>query len=264
MSSGGPDLFVVCKQCHSEVSPYITECPYCGARLRKRAPKLDKEGRIAEKPRRVRRRRTRRTAPRPSLGRLRPGEIPGIRGEGHRPWLTIAVVVASLVLLVLGRTTLDLSSLVVSSLLPSNPHRWFTSPFVYSNTGYAFIALTAIAIFGWLMERRHGMVVALALMLLGGVGGMAVADTLTNPVLAIGGNGAALALVVAWAVPDVIDWRRGQDVEGDLLGALVFAVVVAVTPAFVPEANWIAGATGLVAGVVLGVPLALLGRRSQL
>ena len=34
------DLFVVCKQCGSEVSPYITECPYCGHRLRRRAPKL--------------------------------------------------------------------------------------------------------------------------------------------------------------------------------------------------------------------------------
>ncbi len=38
--SPGPDLFVVCKQCGSEVSPYITECPYCGSRLRRRAPKL--------------------------------------------------------------------------------------------------------------------------------------------------------------------------------------------------------------------------------
>ena len=36
-----PDLFVVCKSCGSEVSSYVTECPYCGTRLRKRAPKLD-------------------------------------------------------------------------------------------------------------------------------------------------------------------------------------------------------------------------------
>ncbi|MBA2763964.1 MAG: zinc-ribbon domain-containing protein [Thermoleophilaceae bacterium] len=33
-----PDLFVVCKNCGSEVSPYVTECPYCGQRVRKRAP----------------------------------------------------------------------------------------------------------------------------------------------------------------------------------------------------------------------------------
>ena len=49
MSTGGPDLFVICKNCGSEVSPYITECPYCGNRLRKRAPKLDRDGRVAEK-----------------------------------------------------------------------------------------------------------------------------------------------------------------------------------------------------------------------
>ena len=38
------DLFVVCKQCGSEVSPYITECPYCGHRLRRRAPDLPRGG----------------------------------------------------------------------------------------------------------------------------------------------------------------------------------------------------------------------------
>src|ERR1700688_2975264 len=39
----GADLFVVCKKCGSEVSPYITECPYCGHRLRRRAPDLPRE-----------------------------------------------------------------------------------------------------------------------------------------------------------------------------------------------------------------------------
>src|ERR1700729_4404830 len=72
MSTGGPDLFVICKNCQSEVSPYITECPYCGSRLRKRAPKLDREGRVTER---------RRRPPAPSLPRLRRDEIPGIRGE---------------------------------------------------------------------------------------------------------------------------------------------------------------------------------------
>ena len=40
----GPELSVVCRSCGSEVSPYVTECPYCGQRLRKRAPKLEREG----------------------------------------------------------------------------------------------------------------------------------------------------------------------------------------------------------------------------
>ncbi len=78
--ASGPDLFVVCKSCGSEVSPYITECPYCGTRLRKRAPKLDRAGTV-KPPRRAR----------PRLAPLRRGEIPGIRPD-RRPYATIALV----------------------------------------------------------------------------------------------------------------------------------------------------------------------------
>ena len=52
--SSPADLFVVCKQCGSEVSPYITECPYCGHRLRRRAPDLPRGG-VAGAARRSRR-----------------------------------------------------------------------------------------------------------------------------------------------------------------------------------------------------------------
>src|SRR5947209_20101760 len=97
MSTGGPDLFVVCKSCKAEVSPYITECPYCGNRLRKRAPKIDREGRVSE--------RRRRRAPGPSLPRLRRDEIPGIRGD-LRPRATIALVVLGLLGCLLWRTAL--------------------------------------------------------------------------------------------------------------------------------------------------------------
>src|ERR671926_278200 len=66
--SSGPDLFLVCKSCGAEVSPYITECPYCGTRIQKRAPKLDRGG-VSRGARRGR--------SRPQLPRLRPNEIPG-------------------------------------------------------------------------------------------------------------------------------------------------------------------------------------------
>src|SRR5436305_14243091 len=86
--SSGADLCVVCKTCGSEVSPYITECPYCGSRLRKRAPKLDRGGgprgrRFLRAPRQ-----------RPSLGRLRPGQLPGLRAES-RPYVALAAVIVS-------------------------------------------------------------------------------------------------------------------------------------------------------------------------
>src|SRR2546430_762003 len=121
--SSGADLFVVCKQCRSEVSPYITECPYCGARLRKRAPKLDRAGRV-QKPKV---RRARRAAP--SLGRLRTGEIPGIRGDSRR-LVTPAVIVASLVMMLLWRTNLAFVDHVALAGDPGNQWwRVFTAPF---------------------------------------------------------------------------------------------------------------------------------------
>ena len=69
-----PYLFVVCKNCGSEVSPYVTECPYCGQRVRKRAPKLERGGEDAAPL--VKRRR-------PRLSGLRPDEIEGIADLGH-------------------------------------------------------------------------------------------------------------------------------------------------------------------------------------
>src|SRR5947199_6522244 len=94
MSTGGPDLFVVCKSCGSEVSPYITECPYCGNRLRKRAPKLDRQGKATSTKRRT-----------TSLPRLRRGEIPGIRPDS-RPYAAITLVVLGLIGCLVWRTSL--------------------------------------------------------------------------------------------------------------------------------------------------------------
>jgi hypothetical protein len=255
VTSGGPDLFVICKNCGSEVSPYITECPYCGSRLRKRAPKLDRDGRPAEKERR----RARRRAPTPSLGPLRRGEMPGIRPDG-RPYLTIALVGASLVLLVLVRAgAVGLGQIAVIGPLDHNTWQIFTAPFAYDNSGYAFVALFAIALFGWLVERRHGPLAVALLFLAGGVGGMAVVAALETFPVALGGNGVALALLVAWMLPDLRAVRHGHETDGDLLGAAVFGVVLLLLPVAVEWADPLAGATGLVAGAALGYPLARLG-----
>lgn len=254
MSSGSPDLFVICKSCGSEVSPYITECPYCGNRLRKRAPKLDRHGRPAEQ-------RRQRRAPSPSLGPLRRGEIPGIRVDAH-PYLTIGIVVASLGLLVAWKAgAFALADLMIFGK-PQSGEWWrvVTAPFGYDNTGYAFVALFAIAIFGWLLERRHGPLAVAVVFLLGGAGGMAAAAALETFPLALGGNGAALALLVAWAIPDLRDLRRGREIDGDLLGAAVFAAVLLLLPVAVDTADPIAGGVGFAAGVVAGYPLARVGK----
>jgi Rhomboid family len=255
MSTGGPDLFVICKNCQSEVSPYITECPYCGSRLRKRAPKLDRDGRVTERKRRP---------PSPSLPRLRRGEIPGIRPES-RPYATILLVLAGFAGTLVWRAAVVGSTTAIELWARYGTHLWWrllVAPFTYTNTGYAIVALGTIALYGWLLERRHGPFLVLALFGIAAVGGAAVVATNSTLPLALGANGGALALLVAWALPDLLSLRRGQEIEGDLLGTAVIGVVVALMPLAVPAASWICAGVGVAAGFVIGLPLAFAGERS--
>ncbi|HYC81427.1 MAG TPA: zinc-ribbon domain-containing protein, partial [Solirubrobacterales bacterium] len=85
------ELSVICKNCGSEVSPYVTECPYCGARLRKRAPKLERKGEGFEAQRPKRRR------------RLLPRRSPVTWTIGHKPYATMTVILASAILLLVQK-----------------------------------------------------------------------------------------------------------------------------------------------------------------
>ncbi len=236
------------------MSPYITECPYCGNRLRKRAPKIDREGRVAEK-------RRRRRPPTPSLPRLRSGEIPGIRPEA-RPYATIGLVLLGLVGCLLWRTSqINLADIAVVDKPGSHWWRLLTAPFTYDNTGYAFVALGVIGLYGWLLERRHGPIPVLALFVAGGVGGIAATAGLQAFPVVLGGNGAALALITAWAIPDLLALRARDDYDGDLLGTAVIAGVVALMPLALREASWIADLVGVMSGLLIGFPLARLELR---
>ena len=246
--ASGPDLFVVCKKCGSEVSPYITECPYCGQRLRKRAPKIEREGAQAQEKRR-------RTPPRPTLGPLRTGEIPGIRAE-RRPYGTILIVLASLIVTLgwkAGLWSVEALALTVGNT--DEPYRTVTTLFVYEATGYEIVTLGATFLFGWLLERRHGIWAPVLVFLLGGAGGMFLAIAGEDVVIALGANGGALALLAAWAMRDVLGRRRGRKDDSDLLGALAIAAVLILLPLATEEASALGGLGGGVAGVVLGLLL---------
>src|SRR5215218_432642 len=140
-----PDLFVVCKNCSAEVSPYVTECPYCGQRVRKRAPRIERGEPLEE-----RRSRT-------ALPPLRPGEIPGIAPE-TRPYATIGViVVAVLATLVVTTNPLLTNEIGVMGALGNEPWRLFSTPFVHGTSlGYGFVTMLATGIFGMHLERRLG------------------------------------------------------------------------------------------------------------
>jgi membrane associated rhomboid family serine protease len=252
--SSGPDLFVVCKSCGSEVSPYVTECPYCGTRLRKRAPKLDRGGipRAERAPRR-----------RPSLGRLRPGEIPGIRAD-RRPYVTIALVLAAVVVTLGAR--LDAWSVRDFWLVQGvdeEPWRAVTTLFLYGGTAYEVVTLACVFIFGWLLERRHGSWAPLLVFLVAGGGGMLVALYANQADIAVGGNGAALGLVAAWAMRDILGRRRHvpEADDADLLGALAVAAMLICIPLVADESSALAGVAGGAIGAVLGLGLAQLRER---
>jgi len=250
--ASGPDLFVICKSCGSEVSPYITECPYCGTRLRKRAPKLERGG-VPKAPKSARR-------ARPRLQPLRPGEIPGIRPD-RRPYVTVALVVASIVVSLVARFRPQVAAdLLLGGPLDGEWWRVVTTQFLYGSTSYEVATLSAVALFGWLLERRHGWWAPLLVFFVGGTAGMALVAAADNGV-ALGGNAAALALLAAWAMRDVLARRRGREDDADMLGTLAIAVLLVLMPLATDDANALAGLVGGVVGIVLGLGLARLRER---
>jgi len=258
-----PDLFVVCKNCGSEVSPYVTECPYCGQRVRKRAPKLDRPGTADEGPKARRRRR-----PSGRLPRLRPEEIEGIAPD-RRPYGTGLLVAACLVLLILSAVNIEPTDLGAINLdADESPWRFVTAPFVFADRlAYAFVALLAVGVFGTLLERRFGLLVPVAVFLLAGAAGSALATvagpqvvTGDMPAFVFGANGAALGLLCAWLVDHRLALRRGAAREADMLGVAVAAAVLLLLSLPVEEANLAAAVGGGAAGGVLGLMLRPLAR----
>ena len=268
--AGAPDLFVVCKNCQSEVSPYITECPYCGQRLRKRAPKLDREGRPSEPvepqappppqvereskpPRRIRPVRSERPA-----RRERPA-----RTTGRRFRATVLLVVVAL-LMTLGYQAgiWPLEPLIIQGAVESEWWRLLTTTFVYATSGYEAVGLTTIALFGWLLERRHGAWATLVVYVLGAVvGGALVVLLAPGTGLSMGGYAPGLALLCAWAMRDVLTRRRGGEVDADMLGLGIWLAVFALLPLATVEAHVLAGLGGAAVGVVLGLSLARMAER---
>jgi len=245
-----PELFVVCKNCSAQVSPYVTECPYCGQRVRKRAPKIGPDGEPQE--RRLRRRS-------PKLPKLRPGEIPGIAPE-TRPWATALLLALGLVALVVSASSLtyyDLGALV----LPIEGDWWrvATTPFIHDNLGYAFIALTATGIFGMHLERRFGRFVPVAIFVASGAAGAALSAA-ADVLPAVGANGAALGLLFAWLVEDRWAARRGQERGNDLLGVQVIAGLLFALSLATEDASIVAAVGGAATGAAAGLLLTAVRR----
>jgi membrane associated rhomboid family serine protease len=241
-----PDLFVVCKNCSAEVSPYVTECPYCGQRVRKRAPKIGPDG--TPQTGRLRRRA-------PKLPKLRPDEIPGIAPETtpHATRLLIAVSLLAMVVSASNDVTYyDLGALIFP--IDGDWWRLAATPFLHDNLGYAFIALTATGIFGTLLERRFGHLVPVVIFVGAGAAGAALSNAV-DVLPAVGANGAALGLLCAWLVDDRTAARRGDDRENDLIGVYVIAGLLIALSLATEDASIAAALGGAAVGGLAGLVL---------
>ena len=241
------ELSVICKNCGSEVSPYVTECPYCGARLRKRAPKLERRGDALE----AQRPRRRRRIPRP--GR------PSFAVSTDRPYATIAVILASAVLLLVQKASGDALSTFGGLVVPIAGEWWrvLTAPFAYVDVGYLFVVAVGLAIFGTAVERRLGTLPAAVLLIACGALGMlaayGVAEAQGDFTVVAGGNGMALGAVAAWFAirRSEVHGMIGEDY--DVIGVAVAAVVLIALPLFAPTASFVAGLVGGAVGGLAGL-----------
>jgi membrane associated rhomboid family serine protease len=247
------ELSVICKNCGSEVSPYVTECPYCGTRLRKRAPKLERrgDGLEAQRPRRRRRPRLRRRRPDP--GAQRP----------FRPYATLTFILGSAVLLLLHTASENALSTYGGLVVPFEDDWWrhLTAPFAYTEVGYLFVVALALAIFATGIERRLGAIPTAVLLVACGALGMlaasAVADARGELAIIAGGNGMALGAVAAWFTLRRAEARGAIDEEYDVIGVAVAAAVLLALPLFVPSADFFAGLAGGAVGALAGLAAAL-------
>jgi membrane associated rhomboid family serine protease len=241
------ELSVICKNCGSEVSPYVTECPYCGTRLRKRAPKLERRdgGLEAQRPRRRRPRMRRRKA----SGPARP----------FRPYATLAFVLGSAALLLIQKASGNALSSFGGLVVPFEDQWWrfLTAPFAYVDVGYLFVVALGLAIFATGVERRLGSVPTAVLLLACGALGMLAASGVAHAqddlAVIAGGNGVALGAVAAWLALRRAEARGAIAEEYDTIGVAVAAAALIALPLFVTTADVVAGLVGGLVGGLAGL-----------
>ncbi|MEX2107383.1 MAG: rhomboid family intramembrane serine protease [Solirubrobacterales bacterium] len=244
----GTELSVICKNCGSEVSPYVTECPYCGTRLRKRAPKLERRGDGLEA-------KTRGATARFRRLRKRAASI-----GSERPYVTIFAIGLSAALLLIQKATGASLSELGALTVPIEGEWWrlVTGPFVHENVGYLFVVALGLAIFSTGLERRFGSLKTAALLLIGGAAGMlcalGAASWMDETTLIAGGNGMALAALTGWALTS--NAARARDPfnhDYDRIAVIVAGAVLFVLPIVQTTASFAAAGGGILAASCLTV-----------
>ncbi|MBI5309947.1 MAG: rhomboid family intramembrane serine protease [Actinobacteria bacterium] len=254
-----PELFVICPNCGSEVSPYVTECPYCGNRLRKRAPDLKKDrkqrekaAKKAEKDAEKQRKRTKSLL----TGRGGGAELPEYLSGSRPPIAVSLLILASIAISVASRARgFPPVDWVFGSDLSNRPWLLFTSPFIFESFGYGFVSLLAIAMFGSGLERRFGAAAVIAIWLVCGAAGV-VAEHLMAPdtLIANGSIAISVGMMAAWLVHVL---QREDLRDYDPYGLIAVSAVLFAMPLVTDEASVWMIVGGLIGGTFCGFVLLL-------
>ena len=167
MTMSETELSVICKNCGSEVSPYVTECPYCGTACA--------SGRRSWNAAATASRRSRRRRRRPRLPRRAPHSA--APSSAFRPYATLAAILGSAALLLVQKATGDPLGTFGGLIVPLRRRvvALLTAPFAYLDVGYLFVVAVGLAIFGTGLERRLGTAPTALLLVACGALGMLVA-----------------------------------------------------------------------------------------
>lgn len=257
------ELFVICNNCGSECSPYVTECPYCGHRLRKRAPDLKKVKKQEERDelrasKQAEKKREKLRAQYEGGGSQKPGAY--LSSAGTVPRATTVLIVISVLISLVARVDDWVSlNLVFLGDLPAHPWQLFTAPLVQGGFAFGAICLTGAAMFGAGIEMRYGPVALVLAWAVCGAFGV-LAEWLLAPVpFSNGALAVAVGLMTAWLIVVVTreDLRDYDAIGLGAVGAVLFALPIATNEASV----WtLIG--GIVGGALVGAVLMRLPARA--
>jgi membrane associated rhomboid family serine protease len=256
------ELFVICSNCSNEVSPYVTECPYCGTRLRKRAPDLKKQKKLEEKSeRKAEKRRERLRSQYEGGGSSTAWLEPA---GGGRPVATIALLATAIVASVIAASGVNEvtrwmgEQLVFNGALSAKPWTLLTSPFLQYSFGYGLVCLLTFAVFGTGIERRYGIYWTVALWVVCGALGVAAEGLLAADAVTYGAYAVAVGSLLAWTVVVV---NREDLRDFDSLGLAAFAFVLCALPVATDVASIWTLLGGIVGGLLCGFALTRFRQR---
>lgn len=262
------EFFVICNNCGSEVSPYVTECPYCGTRLRKSAPDLKKQKKVEEREERKAAKKREKLRAQYEGGSISSGggDVSWL-STGSRPVATAVLVAIAVVASILAASGLKSVSpwmydhLVYAGEITANPWKFVTSPFIQGSAGYGFVCLAIFALFGAGLEKRFGAIAPIAVWIVCGAFGVGTEYLLAGVPVSFGAYACAVGAVLAWTMV-VVRQEDLRDYDSIGLGAIGF--VLCALPIATDSARLWPLVGGIIGGLICGAVLSRLNARAVL